>query len=275
MTPPSFLAVPSSAAGAGGSSARKEEGIDAAEAVSATTAARASKGPRRLIPRQGNLDEKCMGFEPGYAGTLPSQRMVTRRKAALQGGNPAGIVWCHAGTPDPCRNFALQGPGEPSGRLSGILRLPVNFRLPCAILPPMGFSPSFALRFGWETFKKRPWLFVGAFVLVALAQAVVEGLSRAVDAPFGGAESDHAFLGGLVSLALSTLISMGITAFGLAAHGNPETVELSALWRPHPFWKYLGLTILFALIFVALSLLGIALVAALFVGAGLRLGIPV
>src|SRR4030095_1253875 len=109
----------------------------------------------------------------------------------------------------------------------------------------MGFSPSSALRFGWETFKKRPWLFVGAFVLVGLAQVVVESLSRAVDAPFGGAESDYAFLGALISLACNTLISMGVTAFGLAAHDNPETVELSALWHPPPFWKYLGLTILF------------------------------
>src|SRR5262245_8498413 len=155
-----------------------------------------------------------------------------------------------------------------------MLRLPVNFGLPRAILPPMGFSPSSALRFGWETFKKRPWFFVGAFVLIAIAQGVTEGLSRAVDAPFGGSESDYAFLGALLSLALSTLISMGITAFGLAAHDNPETVELSALWRPHPFWKYLGLTLLFALIFVALSLFGVALVAALGVGAGLRIGIP-
>ena len=138
----------------------------------------------------------------------------------------------------------------------------------------MGFSPSSALRFGWETFKKRPWLFVGAFVLVALAQVVVEGLSRAVDAPFGGAESDHAFLGGLVSLALSTLISMGVTAFGLAAHDNPDTVELSALWRPHPFWKYLGLTLLFSLIIVAVFLLGFALFAALARDAGFAVAVP-
>ena len=138
----------------------------------------------------------------------------------------------------------------------------------------MGFSPSSALRFGWETFKKRPWLFVGAFVLVALAQVVVEGLSRAVDAPFGGAESDHAFLGALISLALNTLISMGVTAFGLAAHDNPETVELSALWRPHPFWKYLGLTILFSLIIVAVFLLGFALVTTLGRDTGLVVGVP-
>jgi hypothetical protein len=138
----------------------------------------------------------------------------------------------------------------------------------------MGFSPSSALRFGWETFKKRPWLFVGAFVLVGLAQVVVESLSRAVDAPFGGAESDYAFLGALISLACNTLISMGVTAFGLAAHDNPETVELSALWHPHPFWKYLGLTILFSIIIVAVFLLGLSLVTALGRDAGLVVGVP-
>jgi hypothetical protein len=138
----------------------------------------------------------------------------------------------------------------------------------------MGFSPSSALRFGWETFKKRPWLFIGAFVLIAIAQVVTEGLSRAIDAPFGGAESDYAFLGALVSLALNTLISMGVTNFGLAAHDNPETVELSALWRPHPFWKYLGLTILFSLIIVAVFLLSFALFAAIARDAGLGIAVP-
>ena len=138
----------------------------------------------------------------------------------------------------------------------------------------MGFSPSSALRFGWETFKKRPWLFVGAFVLVGLAQVVVESLSRAVDAPFGGAEGDYAFLGALISLACNTLISMGVTAFGLAAHDNPETAELSALWHPHPFWKYLGLTVLFSLIIVAVFLLGFSLVTALGRDAGLVVGVP-
>jgi hypothetical protein len=123
----------------------------------------------------------------------------------------------------------------------------------------MAFSITSALSFGWETFKKRPWFFVGAFALVVIAQAVVEGLSLAIDAPFGGPEADHAFLGNLVSLALSTLISMGITAFGLAAHDNPETVELAALWHPHPFWKFLGLSLVFGLIAVA-GVLGFFLV---------------
>jgi uncharacterized membrane protein len=37
---------------------------------------------------------------------------------------------------------------------------------------------------------------------------------------------------------------MGVTAFFLAAHDNPETAELSMLWHPQPFWKFLGTSIL-------------------------------
>jgi uncharacterized membrane protein len=40
---------------------------------------------------------------------------------------------------------------------------------------------------------------------------------------------------------------MGATAFYLAAHDNPETVDLSLLWHPRPFWKFLGVTILLTL----------------------------
>ena len=51
----------------------------------------------------------------------------------------------------------------------------------------------------------------------------------------------------MINLVLGTLISMGATAFYLAAHDNPDSVELSALWHPHPFWKFLGTSILLAL----------------------------
>ena len=47
---------------------------------------------------------------------------------------------------------------------------------------------------------------------------------------------------------------MGAVAFYLSAHDNSDTVELSALWHPHPFWKYLGASILAWLAF-ALGLL--------------------
>ncbi|HEX5930162.1 MAG TPA: hypothetical protein VFY74_00190 [Methyloceanibacter sp.] len=138
----------------------------------------------------------------------------------------------------------------------------------------MGFSVRSALRFGWETFKKRPWFFVLAMLLIVIAQGLVQGIGRASDASLAGAAEELGFLASLVHLALSTLVSMGVTAFALAAHDNPDTVELSALWHPHPFWKYLGLSIIFALVAVAAFLLGLALVAVLGLETGLAIGIP-
>jgi uncharacterized membrane protein len=138
----------------------------------------------------------------------------------------------------------------------------------------MGFSVTSAIRFGWETFKKRPWFFISAFLLIVIAQALVEGFSRALDHLSGGSVEELAFFDSLVSLALSTLISMGVTAFALAAHDNPDTVELSALWHPRTFWKYLVLTILLTLIFVAGFLLVLSLVAMLGLESGLAIGIP-
>ena len=138
----------------------------------------------------------------------------------------------------------------------------------------MGFSIDSALRFGWETFKSRPWLFVGAFLLIVIAQGVVEGLGRGSDRLFTGSGEDFAILGSLVYLALSTLVSMGVTAFALAAHDNPDTVEISTLWHPHPFWKYLGLSIIFTLVLVAGIVLGFVLVTALGLETGLAIGIP-
>ncbi len=46
--------------------------------------------------------------------------------------------------------------------------------------------------------------------------------------------------GWLVNWLLSTLVSMGATAFFLKAHDNPATVELSSLRHPRPFLNYLA-----------------------------------
>jgi uncharacterized membrane protein len=138
----------------------------------------------------------------------------------------------------------------------------------------MRFSVTSAIRFGWETFWKRPWFFVLAVLLMFIANVAVEAVGRASNALFAGPAEDLAFVASLVQLALSTLIGMGVTAFALAAHDNPDTVELSTLWHPYPFWKYFLLTILIALIVLAGFVLVFALIAMLGLGSGLAIGIP-
>ena len=66
---------------------------------------------------------------------------------------------------------------------------------------------------------------------------------------------DPSLVGSVLNLAFSTLINMGVTAFYLAAHDNPDTVDLSALWHPQPFWKFLGATLLTGLAIIGGMLL--------------------
>src|SRR5665648_783025 len=108
----------------------------------------------------------------------------------------------------------------------------------------MEFSVGSAIHFGWETFKKRPWFFVGASVVILFAYGIAGAISSGFDAALGATPEEPSLVGSIINFALSTFISMGVIAFYLAAHDDPETVDLSALWHPSPFWKFLGASIL-------------------------------
>ena len=111
----------------------------------------------------------------------------------------------------------------------------------------MDFSTGSALRFGWETFKKRPWFFIGSTVVILLASGLINAFTTAIDGAMGGSVEEPSIVGIVINLGLDTLLSMGATAFYLAAHDNPDTVSLSSLWHPRPFWKFLGASILLGL----------------------------
>lgn len=111
----------------------------------------------------------------------------------------------------------------------------------------MQFSPGEAIRFGWEAFKRRPWFFIGAMILLVIANIAAGIVSGAVDSVTGGSMDEPTLIGNLVSYALGIIISMGMTAFFLAAHDNPDGVEFSALWHPDPFWKFFATSILASL----------------------------
>jgi len=111
----------------------------------------------------------------------------------------------------------------------------------------MGFTAGAAIRFGWETFKRRPWFFIGTTLLIMVASGLVDAFARGIDAIVSGSEDQPSLIGSLISLLAGTLINMGATAFYLAAHDNPDAVDLSALWHPHPFLKFLAASILLML----------------------------
>lgn len=110
------------------------------------------------------------------------------------------------------------------------------------------FSVKESLKHGWNTVKSRPWIFVQIGILLFLVNIAMNLVQTVLE--YAGEQSGDivALLFGLVSLVLgicvSFLISMGETAFFLRAHTEPENVSFKDLWHPHPFWKFLGASLL-------------------------------
>lgn len=92
------------------------------------------------------------------------------------------------------------------------------------------------IRFGWETFKKRPLLIVGAFVIaMAISGFASALLDPGEDAPVTAAS----VLMGLASAVIGLFVEIGLTTFSLRAHDNVETAKIQDLWNPKPFLYYL------------------------------------
>lgn len=101
------------------------------------------------------------------------------------------------------------------------------------------FSTGEAIRFGWRTFKSRPWLYIGASIVVALASwlgGLIAGMFVA--------EGVGALLAFAINITVGMLIGMGEAAFFLKAHAEPAGVQIADLWHPRPFWKYVGVSVL-------------------------------
>ena len=124
------------------------------------------------------------------------------------------------------------------------------------------------IRFGWETFKQRPWILIGAFVL-AIVIAALPGVfgPQPTMLPDGQIVPPPASAFGtivaLASIVVSMFVGLGLTTFSLRAHDNINGVQIADLWNPGPFWRFVGAHILtviaIALGFLALIVPGIIL----------------
>jgi len=107
------------------------------------------------------------------------------------------------------------------------------------------FSGSECIKWGWETFKKRPWFFIGVTVLVV----IVSGICSAIGNAFGSQEPGQS-IGTIVNFLLGTFVGLGLTAFYLKAHDMPDTVQSGTLWHPTSYLSYLGAKLLTGLVVV-------------------------
>jgi len=98
------------------------------------------------------------------------------------------------------------------------------------------------IRFGWETYKKRPLFFIGTVVLVVLFSGLLSAfMPEEVRSP------SHLFLAAIL-LIVNIVIEMGLVAFALKAHDSVEHVQIKDMWRPQSFWKYVAAKILTGII---------------------------
>ncbi len=111
------------------------------------------------------------------------------------------------------------------------------------------FSPSAMIRFGWETFKKRPWFFVGVFLVVGILSS---GMNFQMDANTSYTPGIIVLfvIAAIIMTIIQTLAKMGSTQLVLKAQENTESLTFGDLWAPHPFWKYVGASILVGVIVV-------------------------
>jgi len=113
------------------------------------------------------------------------------------------------------------------------------------------FSASECIRFGWETFKKRPWFLVGGFVLTVVASSIL----NAIISNMLGQEGTGGLFAFLLSMCVQTLVSIGTVSFALKANDAVESVVIADLWRPQFFLNYLVMSVLF----FVLAMIGLVL----------------
>jgi uncharacterized membrane protein len=111
----------------------------------------------------------------------------------------------------------------------------------------MEFTIGSCVRFGWDTFKKRPWFLLGATVLYFLGSVVVSMIDNVILTALKEAMPSAAATG--INFITSTLIgaplSLWFITFALKAHDNPEGVRIAdAFGSMNVFWSFVGATFL-------------------------------
>lgn len=92
------------------------------------------------------------------------------------------------------------------------------------------------VRYGWTTFKQRPWFLIGAMLIVGIINIVIPSPEENQSIPL---------IAGLfvLSLVVGALIQVGVLNFALRAHDDIAAARLADLWRPDLFLRFLGASI--------------------------------
>jgi uncharacterized membrane protein len=110
------------------------------------------------------------------------------------------------------------------------------------------FSAKAMVRFGWETFKKRPWFFAGVQLIIIIISQIATEISSYADKTQTQEMLILALVGVFIGIVIQILLKMGTISFFLKAHEAPELLRVSMLWAPAYFGSYVLASIVVGLV---------------------------
>lgn len=93
-----------------------------------------------------------------------------------------------------------------------------------------------SIRFGWKTFKKRPFFLIGIVLGVMIVSGILGSLPKQ--------QGIMTILLTLAILVINILIEMGLISFAIKAQDDIAHLTIHDIWHPRSFWKYIGVKIL-------------------------------
>lgn len=115
------------------------------------------------------------------------------------------------------------------------------------------FTVGECVRFGWETFKRRPGILIAALIITyaapILATSLVGSVLGAIFNAIGAGVGEFIGLALMLAFVVTAFVLalLGLFTFYLRAHDNIDGVTIGDMWNPEPFWRFFGAELLLLL----------------------------
>jgi uncharacterized membrane protein len=94
------------------------------------------------------------------------------------------------------------------------------------------------IRFGWNTFKRRPGFLIGVTLIIAFVSGAASSLGGDIEHAQGAALV-LSLIAVFIGLVVQIFVKMGSIRIALAVNDDVGAARLGDLWAPDMFWHYL------------------------------------
>jgi uncharacterized membrane protein len=98
-------------------------------------------------------------------------------------------------------------------------------------------EPGALIRFGWDTFKKRPGFLIGITLVIAIISGVASNLGSDLEKA-QGASLVFGLVALFIGIVVQVFVKMGSIKVALKVRDDVAAAAFSDLWAPEMFWQY-------------------------------------